>query len=226
MLGPGARPAADEGGPRRRGQTVKDPSEPNEPLQRHLAILSVVVGIAAAIVSIVVGVQSIAVAVLILAACGVVWMVWSGYGRRKLVLGRVGLSLNVAGTALLLVLLAVVVAAPWQKEEQIGFPRFDIDKDAPPPQTVASASACIADLKRQYSCHAFRELVANSPSLLMSHDPDHMTLDEPLELATAIGQGKMITEGAVGAENYCALYETSISEACNMLAGGGTKALR
>ena len=205
---------------------MNDPSEPNEPLQRHLAILSVVVGIAAAIVSIVAGVKSVALAILILAACAVVWLAWSGYGRRKLAVGRFRLSWNVLGAASLLVLLAVVVAAPWQKEEEIGPPRFDVDKNAPPPKIVASASACVADLKRQYSCHAFRELVANSPSLLISNNPEHMTLDEPLELAIAIGQGKMMTEGRVGAGNYCLLYEDSISQACNVLAGGGTKALR
>lgn len=202
------------------------PTDPSEPLQRHITIVSIVLAIAASLVSIAQGAGSRSILIVILAACAVGWLVLSGQGRKTLTVGRFRPSWNLVGAVLLLTTVAAVLAASWQPKQEVSVPRFEVDKTAPRPAIVDSAEACVADLKRQYSCSAFRELVARSPSILMSNDPRHMTLDDPLELAVAIGQGKMLLEGAGGSGDYCALYEQSVSEACNTLAGAEAAGLR
>jgi hypothetical protein len=199
-------------------------TDPGDPVQRHLAIVSVVVTIAAAIFSIIEGARTLELALLVLAACAVAWLALSGYGRGRIAIGRLRPSWNVLAALLLLIMATLVLAAPWRAKQDIGVRSFPVDKNAPPPKLVESSAACIADLKRQYTCHAFREKVANSPSMFITNDPDKMTLDEPLELAIAIGQAKMLTADPAG--DYCALFESSISEACNTLAGNPSSSRR
>lgn len=203
---------------------MSNQTEPVEPYQQPLTIASIVLGIAAALVAIWQGAGSLALALPILATCALAILFFTGIGRRKLALGRFSLSWNILGAILLLAMLAGVAATSWRSKPRLGPIAYPVDPSAPRPKTVASAGACIADLKSQYSCHAFRELVSRSKNILMSNAPEHSTLDDPLELAVAIGQGKMLLEGGGG--EYCALYETSISEACNMLAGADARGLR
>ena len=205
-----------------KGQTVSDPTGPAEPFQRQLTIASIVPGIVAAIMSIWQGAGSLALAALILATCAVATLAFTGVGHRKLAVGPLTFSWNVLGAAFLFVMLAVVAATSWRSKPVLAPIDYPVDTNASRPR-VANSQACIADLKRQYSCHAFRELVSRSKSVLMSHAPEHSTLDDPLELAVAIGQGKMLLEGGGG--EYCALYDASISEACNMLAGADARGL-
>lgn len=76
-------------------------------------------------------------------------------------------------------------------------------------------AACERKLKADYTCDAFIEYAARSPNLLMSSDPRHLTLDEPIEFAVAVAQSKLIM-GTGG--DRCRVYEDSIAEACRTLA--------
>ena len=78
-----------------------------------------------------------------------------------------------------------------------------------------SVEACIRQLKREYSCDSFMEYVSRSNTLLFSSDPRHMTFDQPIELAAATAQSKLLVGGY---SERCRIYEDSIAESCRTLA--------
>ena len=91
--------------------------------------------------------------------------------------------------------------------------------ELPPPNPATGVRAaavqnqCVSDLKRRYSCPAFLEYASQTPNLLMSNDPEHSTLDQPIELAVAVAQAKLIS-GQAGGGNICQIYEDAIRQGC------------
>lgn len=91
--------------------------------------------------------------------------------------------------------------------------------ELPPPNPATGARAgavlnqCVGELKQRFSCPAFWEYVSQPPNLLVSDNPEHATLDEPLEIAVALAQGALASGQVVGG-NICPVYEAAIQKGC------------
>ncbi|MCR2833254.1 hypothetical protein [Parerythrobacter lacustris] len=80
-------------------------------------------------------------------------------------------------------------------------------------------SSCVRELKAQFTCEGFLEYASRSDTVILRNDPRNYTLDEPIELAVAIAQTKLI----VGDQNYnaCQIFEESVRESCKTLSNVG-----
>lgn len=90
--------------------------------------------------------------------------------------------------------------------------------ELPPPNPATSIRAhavqnqCVSELKKRYSCEAFFEHIQAS-NILISDDPEHLTLDQPLEMASAIAQATLLS-GQANGESICQIYEDAIQKGC------------
>lgn len=103
--------------------------------------------------------------------------------------------------------------------DQAACARKDGKWELPPPNPATSARAnavqnqCVSELKQRYSCPAFLEYASQAPSILNSNDPEHDTLDQPIEMAVALAQARLISAQA-GGGNICQIYEEAIQQGC------------
>jgi len=184
----------------------------------RLAIISAVFGIGGTVAAILFSISSPILAILFLLICLSVSVLCLDFRTKRVSLGTRTVSIGrIASIFLAVCSIALVIALLIPRQGEIGFTVPNAD-GAPPPKIIADSGTCVREMRQQYSCDAFLELVSRSESLLISNDRRHQTLDQPIELAVAIGQSKMLSGSHSGA-NYCRVYDESITEACNTLAG-------